>query len=174
MEVMYVDSRTGRLVLGLPLLKNGFVISLRIEWHNFVIVKESKHALNGSHPMLKWLKVVINHYLSYLQATDTSVHLSNNDAQQFLIPLLTFGPNNQIQQLKWVLMLAKMLKRWVNCKFQAAPRYCTRWGTCKKEIHLTLLSCSWDWSCSLVSSIMQAYSTYICEIMICGTCDGIK
>ena len=30
---------------------------------------------------------------------------------QFLIPLLSNGPNNQVLQLKWALMLARMLRR---------------------------------------------------------------
>ena len=32
--------------------------------------------------------------------------------QQFLVPLLSYGPNNQVNQLKWVLMLANMLQRY--------------------------------------------------------------
>jgi len=35
----------------------------------------------------------------------------SDEPERFLIPLLMFGPNNQIQMLKWVFMLAKMLKR---------------------------------------------------------------
>ena len=48
---------------------------------------------------------------SFLQGIRDTGTTSVSKDTQFIIPLLSNGPNNQVMQLKWALALARMLGR---------------------------------------------------------------